>query len=562
MSKFYTIFTQVGAAKLANATALGTHVELTAMAVGDGNGKLPTPSEKQTALVHEVRRAPLNSIRIDDKNPSWIICEQVIPESIGGWTIREIGLFDKDNDLIAVGNFPETYKPVVSENSGRTQTIRVVLEVSSTETMELKIDPSVVLATREYVDNQIKKAAPKQLSATTKDVVDETGHTHALDMASEADAKAGKGNGIVSASQVASMFSQYGLWTYCQQYFHDLNKLVTNGQYQYNADKGSSNGPEKYGLIQVLSSHNYTSFSGWLHQTFYATSGNVYRRWLDYPDKWTEWRVLFDSSNFPIAERGGNALEVHQDYQDGSGFLYYHTPSKFPADSYEIIQSLRGNYGFQLLSANADQNKLYWRGLYNRSWGQINTIWHSGNQGSGSGLDADKLDGQEGQHYLTYAEQQANSALASAKSYAVQQDNIMQKQAQKLADTAQENAQKTASSALAGHVSAKNPHSQYLLTDNLLSQLKQYFSGGTGYQYINGRLFQWGTCKGISKHAFPIAFPNQCEVVFVTNTTRQGGVVDNAFGYPVDKTQFYAATKRSDTNGLSGYPMAFLAIGN
>ncbi len=154
MSTFYTILTTVGEAKLANATALGLTVKLTQMAVGDGNGELPTPQQKQTDLVNELRRAALNSIDVDTDNPNWIVCEQVLPESVGGWTIREVGLFDEDDDLIAVGNFPETYKPILAEGSGRTQTIRMVIQVSATSTVELKIDPSIVLATREYVDKK------------------------------------------------------------------------------------------------------------------------------------------------------------------------------------------------------------------------------------------------------------------------------------------------------------------------------------------------------------------------------------------------------------------------
>ena len=156
MSKYFTILTSVGEAKLANATALGETVKFTELALGDGNGSLPTPTQSQTSLINEVRRKTLNSVSVDEDNPNWVMCEQVIPEDVGGWTIREVGIYDADGDLIAVGNFPETYKPILEEGSGRTQTIRVVLQISSTSTVELKIDPSVVLATREYVDKQDK----------------------------------------------------------------------------------------------------------------------------------------------------------------------------------------------------------------------------------------------------------------------------------------------------------------------------------------------------------------------------------------------------------------------
>ncbi|EEZ4425043.1 phage tail protein [Escherichia coli] len=154
-TKYYAVLTNVGAEKLANATALGAQVEITQMAVGDGNGVLPTPNPAQTALVHELRRKPLNSLSIDPNNANQIIAEQVIPEDEGGWWIREIGLFDKDGDMIAVANCAETYKPQLQEGSGRVQVVRMILIVSSTAAVTLKIDPSVVLATRQYVDDQI-----------------------------------------------------------------------------------------------------------------------------------------------------------------------------------------------------------------------------------------------------------------------------------------------------------------------------------------------------------------------------------------------------------------------
>lgn len=154
-TKYYAVLTNVGAAKLANATALGAQVEITQMAVGDGNGALPTPNPAQTALVHELRHAPLNTLSIDPNNANQIIAEQVIPEDVGGWWIREIGLFDKDGDMIAVANCAETYKPQLQEGSGRVQIVRMILIVSNAAAVTLKIDPSVVLATRAYVDSQI-----------------------------------------------------------------------------------------------------------------------------------------------------------------------------------------------------------------------------------------------------------------------------------------------------------------------------------------------------------------------------------------------------------------------
>ncbi|EHR8680161.1 tail fiber protein [Escherichia coli] len=157
ITKFYTLLTDIGAAKLASAAALGVPLKITHMAVGDGGGTLPTPDAKQTALVNEKRRAALNMLYIDPQNSSQIIAEQVIPENEGGWWIREVGLFDESGALIAVGNCPESYKPQLAEGSGRTQTVRMVLITSSTDNITLKIDPAVVLATRKYVDDKISE---------------------------------------------------------------------------------------------------------------------------------------------------------------------------------------------------------------------------------------------------------------------------------------------------------------------------------------------------------------------------------------------------------------------
>ncbi|MGA7509492.1 MAG: phage tail protein [Erwinia billingiae] len=153
--KYYAIVTNLGAAKIANAAALGTKLNITQMAVGDGNGSLPTPTATQTALVHENRRAAINALSVDPANASQIVAEQIIPETDGGFWIREMGLFSEDGTLIAVCNTPETYKPALQEGSGRTQTVRMILIVNSTDAITLKIDPSVVLATRKYVDDNI-----------------------------------------------------------------------------------------------------------------------------------------------------------------------------------------------------------------------------------------------------------------------------------------------------------------------------------------------------------------------------------------------------------------------
>jgi hypothetical protein len=151
-SQFFAILTNVGAAKQANADALGVPWKITEMGVGDANEKEFVPLPEQTALINEQRRAPLNELKVDPANTAIIIAEQVIPAEVGGWWIREIGLYDADGDLIAIANCAPSFKPLLAQGSGRTQVIRLNIQVSNSSNVELKIDPSVVLATREYVD--------------------------------------------------------------------------------------------------------------------------------------------------------------------------------------------------------------------------------------------------------------------------------------------------------------------------------------------------------------------------------------------------------------------------
>lgn len=151
-SQFFAILTNVGAAKQANADALGVAWTISKMGVGDANGADPVPNPAQTQLINEQRRAPLNQLRVDDANSAIIIAEQVIPADVGGWWIREIGLYDSDDDLVAIANCAPSFKPLLTQGSGRTQVVRINLLVSNASNVELKIDPSVVLATRDYVD--------------------------------------------------------------------------------------------------------------------------------------------------------------------------------------------------------------------------------------------------------------------------------------------------------------------------------------------------------------------------------------------------------------------------
>ncbi|MGJ8755884.1 phage tail protein, partial [Clostridium botulinum] len=157
--KFYTILTKVGKAKIANATALGNKVNFTTLKVGDGGGKYYNPTEEQEDLVNEVWQGNINSIRVDENNPNWVVIEVIIPSSVGGFMVREAGVFDDENNMLAIGKYPETYKPQAQDGSTKDLVIRTNLEISNTSSVTLKVDPTVILATQkdiQILDDKIK----------------------------------------------------------------------------------------------------------------------------------------------------------------------------------------------------------------------------------------------------------------------------------------------------------------------------------------------------------------------------------------------------------------------
>ncbi|WP_413714370.1 phage tail protein [Serratia marcescens] len=155
MSKYKAIITTAGAAKIAAASAGGTQLKIVSMAVGDGNGTLPTPNPAQTTLVNEKYRAALNGLAIDKAVKNHILAEMIIPANEGGWWLREMGLYDEAGTLIAVSNMAESYKPKLAEGSGRTQTLRMILIVSSSEAIQVIAGDDTVLATKDFVAEAI-----------------------------------------------------------------------------------------------------------------------------------------------------------------------------------------------------------------------------------------------------------------------------------------------------------------------------------------------------------------------------------------------------------------------
>ncbi|EBD9558500.1 phage tail protein [Salmonella enterica] len=154
-NEFYTLLTDRGMAKIASALADKKQLHLQKMAVGDGGGQYYEPTASQTKLRHEVWRGEMNTLMTAPNNPNWLIAELVLPEDVGGWYVREVGVFDDEGELIAIGKFPESYKPLLPGGCGKQVCIRLIMEVSNTTAVTLTVDPSIVLATRDYVDARL-----------------------------------------------------------------------------------------------------------------------------------------------------------------------------------------------------------------------------------------------------------------------------------------------------------------------------------------------------------------------------------------------------------------------
>lgn len=161
---YYTKITKAGLAAITAAMNNNSKVPITYMAFGDGNGYIPEPNENADSLINEVYRVGVNKVEVHAKNPNWLVCEAIIPSAVGGFNIREVALFDNSGKkMLAVASYPPTYKPTVEEGAAKIQTIRIVVQVENTGNFELIIDPDIVLATVEYVNNQIKKSNFKSI---------------------------------------------------------------------------------------------------------------------------------------------------------------------------------------------------------------------------------------------------------------------------------------------------------------------------------------------------------------------------------------------------------------
>ena len=174
MSNYKTLITNIGLSKLADATATGNNLTLTKLAVGDGGGDAVTPDADMSSLVNEVWRGPINSISTDQANPSHLNIECIIPTSVGGWWMREVGIFDAEGDLIIIANYPDTHKTLLEDGAAAEFRMMVIAEFTNAAAVTLQIDPAIVMASKEYVDKSIEAIPAADLSgyATQKYVDD------------------------------------------------------------------------------------------------------------------------------------------------------------------------------------------------------------------------------------------------------------------------------------------------------------------------------------------------------------------------------------------------------
>ncbi|EIP1377565.1 phage tail protein [Salmonella enterica] len=551
-TKYFALLTNTGAAKLAKATALGMQVEITQMAVGDGNGALPTPDPAQTALAHEIRRAPLNALTIDPLNTSQIIAEQVIPGDVGGWWIREIGLFDKDGDMVAIANCAETYKPQLQEGSARVQVIRVILIVSSTEAVTLKIDPAVVLATRKYVDSEIievKNYIDDQLltheqsrnhpdaTLTDKGFVQLSSSTGSLDETMAATPKAVKIAMDNASARLAKERNLADLTNIplARQSLQLGNSATLNVGTTANTvaagddsritgamqkDQNGADIPNKSRFVQNL------GLKETLNPTKRVSIGAL-------------GTGVFDGSKPAINIGDSDSGFVFE--SDGVIGVYVNSQkiAELTNTEFKIIGNaslvngvlLLGGLTHFIRNTDADDAGFGGNNVEIGSWNGIGlTCTYDGttriyfNTRTGEiGLRGDlKADGnvRSGNAWLDQTGNLQGSSWGAGVGLKAYLDNTFNRKNTATLDT-----------------------------------------NGWHRDESTGLITQWGLIdQANGTYNFPRGFPNQCFAVLVTNTSAQGSGVDNAFGYPISNSQFFAGSKNNG-GGIGPYPVAFTAFG-
>ncbi|OOM71095.1 hypothetical protein CLPUN_50870 [Clostridium puniceum] len=352
---FYTILTSTGKAKLANSAVLGSKVNFKTLKVGDGKGAYYEPSENQTSLVNQVWSGNIGSISVDENNPNWIVIETLIPATIGGFFIREAGIFDEDDELIAISKLSETYKPVVSEGSIKDLCIKIILEVSNVESVTLKIDPTVIVATRKDIDILEAKVQDvnTKVSKNTQDILDlNTNKANITDSNRTTTAKditgainelnSGKANkdGLVQKNLNADLLDGLHSTDIIRKY--DLNSInidITDGSW-YTSISETGHGTTSWGgwvhVIQYATPHFYTQIANTVNSNPGAVTGMAIRtKWLQ-SGVWTQWRAI------PMHQRAADGMNADNLTDTGmySGSWGAGVPTEYPGyyDNQGVLQ--------------------------------------------------------------------------------------------------------------------------------------------------------------------------------------------------------------------------------
>ena len=167
--KFYTILTNIGKAQIANSGVMGSKVNFVKFKIGDGNDAYYEPTETQRDLIHTVYEGNITDIETDKENPNWMKINLMIPANVGGFTIREYGVFDADDRMLAVAKCAESYKPVAEDGSTKELILRMILAVSNTKNVNMELDPTLVFVTKEELED-----LKKSITASLNDLMYET----------------------------------------------------------------------------------------------------------------------------------------------------------------------------------------------------------------------------------------------------------------------------------------------------------------------------------------------------------------------------------------------------
>lgn len=598
--KYYAILTNQGAARLANATMLGSKLNLTQMAVGDANGVLPTPDPAQTKLINQKRIAPLNLLSVDPNNQSQIIAEQIIPENEGGFWIREIGLYDDEGVLIAVANCPETYKPQLQEGSGRTQTIRMILVVTNTEAITLKIDPSVVLATRKYVDDEVLELRLYVDDQMRNHIAAQDPHTqyaqkHNPTFTGEPKAPtpaAGNNTTRIATTE----FVQAAITALINGAPATLDTLKEIAAAINNDPKFSTTINNALAGKQPLD-NTLTHLSGkdvagllaylGLGETINLAAGAVQKTGDEMNGKLT----LPQTSSFGVNTNntlGGSSIAIGDNDTglkgNGDGNL-----------AFMANNVLAGYFNENELQHSKKMLTKNFQALVDNNWpegaggfsGQLSSeapfsvpmVHRQNNDNNFFPLLKGKVSLESGYPVaasfgiLTSGNTNFPQIAIHAKTDFDVNDKIW------VFDVAtgefRAPGRITATEILLSGKSRVAPDGNLYgdvwggwLNDFLNNNYNRKNTASLGdYGWVRdestGFIMQWGTLGSSNgTYNFPREFPASCFAVFVTNNNQQGGAVDNAFGYPVSKSQFFAATKdSSSSNHINNYPVAWFAIG-